>query len=144
MHDQYQQIVDTSTWHAHISPSPKVTFLVCTWRHQNLKSWCFKALIVICFRTLLYKYSQKFEFMQVPQVTNINKSMHIEMFNVLKYTWKLLLVWFAARTKQFEQKLCIAKTFFVLTAMLVFLKGTRTRPPHSFLFKVFLFLLAHI
>ena len=40
--------------------------------------------------------------------------------------------------------MCIAKDCLVLAAMLVFLKGIPTWPPHAFLFKIISFLLTHI
>ena len=40
--------------------------------------------------------------------------------------------------------MCIAKDCLILAAMLVFLKGTPTWPPHTFLFKIISFLLTHM
>ena len=49
-----------------------------------------------------------------------------------------------AKPNQMEYKLCTAKDFFVLAAMLVFLKGVQAWPPHTFLFKIISSLLNHI
>ena len=53
-------------------------------------------------------YHRYMQCMQVSLVTQIPKCMHIEMFNTVKNTRKLLLVWFIAKPNQLEQKLCNA------------------------------------
>ena len=57
--------------------------------------------------------------MRVPLVTKSNKIMPIEMYNAVENTRKLALVRYVVKPNHLEQKLCIAKAFLVLAAMLL-------------------------
>ena len=89
---------------------------------------CYK---LICLKTLFMFYNWPLHNYANPTSHDVNKFMHIEMFNVVENTRKLPLVWIVVKPNQLEQKLCIAKNFLVLAAMLVSLKRTATWPPRT-------------
>ena len=74
--------------------------------------------------------------MRVLLVTKTIKFMHIEMFNAMENTRKLLLVTvICSKTKSTAVEIVHCRRFLVLTALLMSLKGAPIWPPHAFSLK---------